>query len=107
MKNLKLALIALSLAGAIGAATPAAAQSGFAGEYGSDNWTSHYLQHVRPMAMKMPMADKKKAMDMEMAIMKMEADHAMTMTKMSAEHKMSIAKMRRELEELIFSKGAF
>lgn len=107
IKNIKLAVIALSLAGAIGAATPAAAQYGFAGEYASDNWASHYVQHVRPMAMKMPMVDKKKAMDMEIAIMKMDADHAMTMTKMSAEHKMAIAKMRRDLEELIFSKGAF
>ena len=107
MKNFKLALATIAIATSIGAAAPAAAQFGWGGEYGSDNWTSHYMQNIRPMMMKMPMADKKKAMDMEMAIMKMEADHAMTMTKMSAEHKMSIAKMRRDLEELIFSKGAF
>jgi hypothetical protein len=107
MKRINFTLASLILAGAFGAANPAAAQYGFGGEYASDNWAAHYMQHLRPMAMKMPAADKKKAMDMEMAIMKMEADHAMTMSKMSAEHKMTIAKMRRELEELIFSKGAF
>ena len=75
--------------------------------YGSEEWSRQYLQNVRPMVAKMPMADKKKVMDMEMAIVKMQANHSITMMKMDADHKIAIAKMRRELQEFVVGKGAF
>lgn len=103
MKHLKHALTALVLAGTVGAVAPAFAYNDAL--YGSEQWTREYMANVRPMMMKMSMADKKKAMDMEMAIMKMEADHSMMMMKMDMDHKMSMVKMRRELEEFFFSKG--
>ena len=105
MKHFKHALTALALVGTVGAMAPASAYNDAL--YGSEEWSRQYLQNVRPMVAKMPMADKKKVMDMEMAIMKMEADHTMTMMKMDVDHKMSMAKMRRELEEFIIGKGAF
>ena len=105
MKHFKHALTALALVGTVGAMAPAFAYNDAL--YGSEEWSRQYLQNVRPMVAKMPMADKKKVMDMEMAIMKMEADHTMTMMKMDVDHKMSMAKMRRELEEFIIGKGAF
>lgn len=105
MKHLKHALTALALAGTLGAIAPASAYNDAL--YGSEEWSRQYMQNVRPMMGKMPMADKKKAMDMEMAIMKMGADHTMAMMKMDMEHKMAMAKMRRELEEFIVGKGAF
>ncbi len=105
MKHLKLVLASLALASSIGAAAPAFAYNDAL--YGSEDWSRQYMQNVRPMVAKMPMADKKKVMDMEMAITKMEADHSMSMMKMDVDHKMAIAKMRRELEEFIVGKGAF
>ena len=105
MKHFKHALTALALVGTVGAMAPASAYNDAL--YGSEEWSRQYLQNVRPMVAKMPMADKKKVMDMEMAIMKMEADHTMTMMKMDVDHKMSMAKKRRELEEFIIGKGAF
>ncbi len=105
MKSIKLALASLALASSIGAAAPAFAYNDAL--YGSEQWSRQYMQNVRPMTAKMPIADKKKVMDMEMAISKMEADHNMSMMKMDVDHKMAIAKMRRELEEFIVGKGAF
>ena len=105
MKSIKLALASLALASTIGAAVPAFAYNDAL--YGSEDWSRQYMQNVRPMVAKMPMADKKKVMDMEMAITKMQADHSMSMMKMDVDHKMAIAKMRRELEEFIVGKGAF
>ena len=105
MKRIKLVLASLALASTIGAAAPAFAYNDAL--YSSDQWSREYMQNVRPMVAKMPMADKKKVMDMEMAIMKMEADHSMTMMKMDVDHKMAMVKMRRELEEFIIGKGAF
>lgn len=105
MKDVKLALASLAIVSALGAVAPAFAYNDAL--YGSEDWSRQYMQNVRPMVAKMPMADKMKVMDMEMAISKMEADHSMTMMKMDVDHKMAIAKMRRELEEFIIGKGAF
>ena len=105
MKSIKLALASLALASTIGATAPAFAYNDAL--YGSEDWSRQYMQNVRPMVAKMPMADKKKVMDMEMAITKMQADHSMSMMKMDVDHKMAIAKMRRELEEFIVGKGSF
>ena len=103
MKSVKTALLALSMIGAMGIATSATADGGFA----EADAGSRYFTQMRPMVAKMNAADKKKAMDMEMAIMKMESAHQMAMGKATMEHKLSIMKMRQEYEDLIYSKGGF
>ena len=103
MKHVKSALLALSMLGAIGISTPALADGGAS----ENEYTSSYFSRMRPMAMKMADADKKKAMSMEAAIMKMEGDHAMAMTKATMEHKMAVMKMKREYEDFLYGKGAF
>lgn len=103
MKSVKVALLALSMMGAMGMATSATADGGFS----ENDYTSRYFSQMRPMIAKMNAVDKKKAMDMEMAIMKMEMNHQMSMTKATMEHKMAIMKMRQEYEDHIYSKGGF
>ena len=103
MKSVKTALLALSMIGAMGVATSAMADGGFA----EADAGSRYFTQMRPMFAKMNAADKKKAMDMEMAIMKMESSHEMAMIKATMEHKLAIMKMRQEYEDLIYSKGGF
>lgn len=103
MKSVKVALLALSMAGALGMATSAVADGGFSENMGA----AGYFAQMRPMVGKMNAADKKKAMDMEMAIMKMESSHQMAMTKASMDHKLAVLKMRQEYEDHIFSKGGF
>ena len=103
MKQVKAALLALSMLGAVGITAPAFADGGAS----ENEFTSSYFSRMRPMAMKMADADKKKAMTMEAAIMKMEGDHAMAMTKATMEHKIAIMKMKREYEDFLYSKGAF
>lgn len=103
MKSVKVALLALSMMGAMGMTTSAVADGGFS----ENDYTSRYFLQMRPMVAKMNAVDKKKAMDMEMAIMKMEGAHSMAMAKATMDHKMAITKMRAEYEEFIFSKGGF
>lgn len=103
MKSVKVALLALSMMGAMGMAPSASADGGFS----ENEYTSRYFSQMRPMIAKMNAVDKKKAMDMEMAIMKMEMNHQMAMTKATMEHKMSIMKMRQEYEDHIYSRGGF
>ena len=103
MKSVKVALLALSMASAMGMATSVFADGGF-----SENMSaSGYFTQMRPMVAKMNAADKKKAMEMEMAIMKMEGAHDMAITKATMEHKMAIMKMRQEYEDHVYSKGGF
>lgn len=103
MKSVKVALLALSMMGAMGMAPSASADGGFS----ENEYTSRYFSQMRPMIAKMNAVDKKKAMDMEMAIMKMEMNHQMAMTKATMEHKMAIMKMRQEYEDHIYSRGGF
>jgi hypothetical protein len=103
MKSVKVALLALSMMGALGMSSGAMADGGFS----ENDAGSRYFTQMRPMVSKMSAADKKKAMDMEMAIMKMETAHEMAMTKATMEHKMAIMKMRQEYEDHIYSKGGF
>lgn len=103
MKSVKTALLALSMIGAMGAASSAMADGGFA----EADAGSRYFTQMRPMVAKMNTADKKKAMDMEMAIMKMETAHQMAMGKATMEHKMAVMKMRQEYEDHVYSKGGF
>jgi hypothetical protein len=104
MKMIQKTALLAAMVASFGASLPASAQ--FAGQYESD-WPRFFNETVRPMMAKMSPADKKKAMEMEIAIKRMEGDHAMSMMKSEVAHRATIEKMRRELEDLIYTRGAF
>ena len=97
MKQLKHALVAVSMLAGLGAALPASAQV-LAGEYAVDHWPRYFSEVLRPMMAKMPMEEKKKVMEMEMAMAKMDLDHRATMVKMENDHRMAMMKARQAME---------